>query len=265
MEEPQAPAAGDADAFEPPVAVVVKEAKKVRSDSMQSPHDPDLTYNAHKGKGCEVQIAETTGNGDKPEIITYADVTRSCESDEKATVPVVDDLAEREIQPSEMVADTNYGSTANVIELARKGTELVAPVAGHEPAAEEESEAVADETGSEGRTDAVCEPKTGAGAPRPDDDRKVDKGEFDIDVKGERRARCPAGHEAVEERCDAGTGKVRLVFGAHDCATCPLAEGCPAKRRKNGTRVLRTTFHKAVLARRHEADASRHFLATDAP
>ena len=97
---------------------------------MQSPHDLSQTYNAHKGKGCEVQIAEMTANDDKPEIITYADVTRSCESDENATVPIVDDLAEREIQPGALTADTNYGSTANAIELERKGTELVAPVPG---------------------------------------------------------------------------------------------------------------------------------------
>ena len=258
-EEPQAPAEGDADALEPRVPVVAKEAKKVRSDSMQSPHDPSQTYNAHKGKGCEVQIAETTGNGDKPEIITYAEDTRSCDSDEKATVPVVDDLAAREIQPDALVADTNYGSTANVIELERKGTELVAPVAGHKPAAEEKSAAVADETAADGRTDAVCEATTGGGAPRPDDDRTIDKGEFDVDVKGERRARCPAGKEAVEERCDGGTGKVRLTFAARDCETCPLRDRCPAKRRKNGTRVLNTTLHDSVLSRRRRYQRTREF------
>jgi hypothetical protein len=142
-EEPQVPAEGDADAAEPRVSVVVKEAKKVRSDSLQSPHDPSQSYNAHKGKGCEVQVAETTDNGDKPEIITYSDVTPSCGSDENVSVPVVDDLAARRIQPGALFADTNYGSTANVIELERKGTELVTPVAGKTPAAEEKSAAAA--------------------------------------------------------------------------------------------------------------------------
>jgi hypothetical protein len=259
VEEAQTAAEGDADAAEPCVPVVVKEAKQVRSDSMQSPHDPGMTYNAHKGKGCEVQIAETTGNGEKPEIITYAEVTRSCDSDEKATVPVVDYLASRGMQPADLVTDTNYGSTANVIELERKGTELVAPVAGHKPAAEEESAAAADETAPDGRTEAVGESKTGEGAPRPASGREIDKGEFEVDVKGERPAKCPAGRDAVAETCDAGTGKVRLVFGAGACAACPLADRCPAKRRKDGTRVLKTTLHAAVLARRRRHQRTAAF------
>jgi hypothetical protein len=258
-EEPQAPAEGDADAAEPRVPVVVKEAKKVRSDSMQSPHDPTMTYNAHKGKGCEVQIAETTDNGDKPEIITYTDVTPSCGSDENVTVPVVDDLAARAIKPDALFADTNYGSTANAIALERKGTELVTPVAGHAPAAEEKSAAAADETAADNRTDAVGEATTGSNAPRPGNARAIDKGEFDVDVKGERRTRCPAGKEAVEERGDAGTGKVRLTFAACDCDACPLSDRCPAKRRKNGTRVLNTTLHENVLSRRRRYQKTAAF------
>jgi hypothetical protein len=258
-EEPQVPAEGDADAAEPRVSVVVKEAKKVRSDSLQSPHDPSQSYNAHKGKGCEVQVAETTDNGDKPEIITYSDVTPSCGSDENVSVPVVDDLAARRIQPGALFADTNYGSTANVIELERKGTELVTPVAGKTPAAEEKSAAAANETAADARTDAVCESGNDAGAPRPDDDRAIDKGEFDVDVKGERPARCPAGCDAIAETRDAETGKVRLTFAACDCVTCSLADRCPAKRRKDGTRVLKTTLHAAVLARRRRYQRTREF------
>lgn len=254
----QKPEPDDADAREGAVPVLVKESREVGSDSMQSPHDPDVTYNAHKGKGCEVQVAETTGNGDKPEIITYADVTRSCDSDEKATVPVVSDLSERDIRPDELVADTNYGSTANVIDLERAGTELVAPVAGHEPAAEEKSAAVADETAADGRTDAVRDSNPDESAPRPDDGRVIDKGAFDVDVKGERPARCPAGNAAIAETVEPGTGKVRLTFAARDCESCTLSDRCPARRKKDGTRVLKTTLHDSVLARR------RRYQQTDA-
>jgi hypothetical protein len=250
---------GDADAGEGAVPVVVKEAKKVGSDSLQSPHDAAITYSGHKGKGIEVQIAETVDNGEKPEIITYSEVTRSCDSDENATVPAIDDLAEREIQPDELLADTNYGSTANVIELERRGTELVAPVAGHAPAAEENSAADETENASNGRPAAVHDSNLAESAPRPDDGREIEKGEFEIDVKGERCARCPTGQAAVDERRDAETGGVRLVFAASSCAACPLAERCPAKRRKDGTRVLRTTLHAAVLARRRRYQQTREF------
>jgi hypothetical protein len=234
----QKPESDDADAREGAVPVVLNEAKKVASSSMQSPHDPDVTYNAHKGKGCEVQVAETTGNGDKPEIITYADVTRSCESDEKATVPVVDDLAEREIQPDELVADTNYGSTANAIELERRGTELVTPVAGPHVAED---------------ADADDEDTKGADA------QQIDKGAFDVDVKGERPARCPAGCDAIAETVEAGTGKARLTFAPGDCEACPLADRCPARRKKDGTRVLKTTLHDSVLARRRRHQQTEAF------
>jgi len=121
---------GDADAGEPPAPAAAKEAKKVRSDSLQTPHDPGVTYSGRKGKGYEVQVAETCGNGEKPEVITRVEVTRSCDSDAAAAVPAVEDLAEREMQPKELIADTGYGSTGNAVECARMGTELVSPVPG---------------------------------------------------------------------------------------------------------------------------------------
>ena len=39
--------------------VALKDPKQVSADSLQSPHDPDVTYSGHKGKGYEVQVAET--------------------------------------------------------------------------------------------------------------------------------------------------------------------------------------------------------------
>jgi len=231
VEEPQGAVEGDGDAEDAPAPVVVKEAKKVRSDSLQTPHDPSLTYSRRKGKGEEVQIAETCGNEDKPEMITYAEVTRSCDSDEKATVPAVDDLAERDFQPKELLADTNYGSTKNAIACEERGTELVAPVAGpkvEDPAAEDEG-------------------------------RAIRKDEFDVAPKGERKVVCPAGREAVSERRDGGTGKVRAVFGADTCAACPLADRCPAKRKSDGSRVLKTTVHAAALAKRRRYERTEEF------
>jgi hypothetical protein len=230
-EEPQAAAEGDADAEDAPAPVVVKEAKKVRSDSLQTPHDPSLTYSGKKGKGEEVQVAETCGNGEKPEMITYAEVTRSCDSDESATVPVVDELARREIGPNELLADTNYGSTENVIECEKRGTELVAPVPG--PKVDE--------------------------APAANGEDEITKADFEIDPKGERKARCPAGCEAVSEKRDPETGKVRAVFDGERCEACPHRDTCPAKPLRDGRRVLRTTVHAAVLAKRRRYERTKEF------
>ena len=226
-EEPQDAADGDADANEPTVPVVLRAAKDVKSDSLQTPHDPSLTYSGRKGKGAEVQLAETCGNKGKPEMITHVDVTRSCDSDEKATVPVVDNLTRREIAPKEVLADTNYGSTENVIACEKRGAELVTPVAGPKV--------------DEAETD------------------KITKADFDIDPKGERKTRCPAGREAASEKRDPETGKVRAVFGADTCVACPMRVSCPAKLKSGGRRVLKTTVHAVVLAKRRKYERTREF------
>jgi len=80
-----------------------------------------------------------------------------------------------------------------------------------------------------------------------------------VDPNGVARTRCPAGREAVSEERDRGTGKVRAVFAADTCAACPLAARCPAKRLLDGRRVLRTTIHAAVLARRRRYERTEEF------
>ena len=227
LEEPRSAAEGDADANEPPVPVALKPTKDVRSDSLQTPHDASVTYSGHKGKGHEVQLAETCGNKDKPEIVTYAEVTRSCDSDDSATVPALDDLARREIAPKEMLADTAYGSTANAIACEEKGTELVTPVAGPK----------------------VDEAEAG----------KITKADFEVDPKGERATRCPAGREATSEKRDPETGKVRAVFDGDACESCAHRDSCPAKLLRDGRRVFRTTAHAVVLAKRRRYERTKGF------
>src|SRR3990172_8204317 len=132
------PAAGvggddDEDAGEGAVPIALKEPGEVRSDSLQSPHDPDATYSGHKGKGYEVQVAETCEEGNQTQIITHVAVTPSCGSDAAVTLPVIESLSQRQVQPKELFADTTYGSGSNAVEAERRGTELVSPVAGPEP------------------------------------------------------------------------------------------------------------------------------------
>ena len=57
------PGADDDDAEEGKVPVALREPKEVRSSSMQTPHDPEVTYSGHKGKGYEVQVSETCEEG----------------------------------------------------------------------------------------------------------------------------------------------------------------------------------------------------------
>ena len=130
----------DDDAGECKVPVALKDPKQVSADSLQSPHDPDVTYSGHKGKGYEVQVAETCHEENATQLITHVEVTPSSGSDTDVSVPVVDGLAERKVRPDELFADTAYGSGRNAFEASRRGTELVSPVAGSAPGNSHEGE-----------------------------------------------------------------------------------------------------------------------------
>jgi hypothetical protein len=229
VKEPVASAPGDADALEAPVAVVLKEPADVSSASLQTPHDPDVTYSGHKGKGYEAQVAETHGNGEKPEIITHVEVTDSCGSDDAAAVPVLNALIENGLQPKEMEADTSYGSTENVLAFAEAGTELVSPVAG-----------------SKGK-------KAGEEAASPSP-------AFQLDVVGAGPVRCPAGHVAEEVK-RTETGRIEARFPAERCVGCALADGCPSRQNVDGTRVYRTTRKAHLLEQRRRYQGTPEFRA----
>ena len=134
------PGEGDDDAGEGAVPITLRDPKEVRSDSLQSPHDPEATYSGHKGKGYEVQVAETCHAENATQLITHVEVTPSSGSDTDVTVPLVDGLAERKVRPDELFADTAYGSGRNAFEASRRGRELVSPVAGSAPGNSHEGE-----------------------------------------------------------------------------------------------------------------------------
>jgi len=219
--------AGEADVDESFAPVVVKPPKQVGSDSMQTPHDPIVTYNGHKGQGYEAQIAETCGNADKPEVLTYADPGPSCQSDKHRAVPTVTDLVQRGLAPGTMFCDTTYGATGNVIACAALGTDIQSPVGGRETA-----------------------------APDP---ATLTAGDFDIDLTHSRAPRCPAGHEAIEHTRDETLQTVEAVFDDSRCAQCPQRETCPTTPRDDGHRVLKTPLHQAVLERRRRYQATGEF------
>jgi hypothetical protein len=222
-------APGDEDVQEPPVPVAVKEAKTVKSDSLQTPHDPDVTYSGHKGKGYEVQVAETHGNEGLPELITHVEVTRSCDSDDKATVHVVKALDARGLRPKELEADTAYGSTDNVLECQKLGTELVSPVAGSEAEAAKDGE--------------------------------LRKADFVVDAAGEHMTTCPVGRVAVSESRDTVSGRIRAVFDGAECERCERRDACPARRLRDGTRVYQTTVKQAVVDQRRRYEQTEEFRA----
>ena len=229
------PGEGDDDAGEGAVPITLRDPKEVRSDSLQSPHDPEATYSGHKGKGYEVQVAETCHAENATQLITHVEVTPSSGSDTDVTVPLVDGLAERKVRPDELFADTAYGSGRNAFESSRRGTELVSPVAGSAPG-----------NSHEGEGDGPP-PLTGA--------------DFQIDVTGEQATVCPAGHRSVEEyELEDAPERVEVHFAGTTCEPCPLRSRCPVKLdRRAGAYVLKADLVKVNIEGRRRAEATEEW------
>ncbi len=222
----------DDDAGEGRVPVVLKEAKEVSSASLQSPHDPDATYNGRKGKGYEVQVAETCHDDNKVEIITHVEVTDACVSDAQATVPTLDALEARGLQPEELVADTTYGSGDNAVVAARRGTELISPVGGPTTVAQEE---VAD--------------------------GMLTTADFEIDPRPEEPTVCPAGHFSSAQAPSGKRGhRLEVTFERSTCEGCALFGRCPAQlNRAEDGYLLIVDLAAANLERRRRAEANGSF------
>ena len=107
--------------------VNLKDPKKVSGASLQSPYDPDATY-GHKGKGYEAQVVETCVKENPYQVLTHVEINGANESDQPATVPIVEKLVEKGLPPETLFADTNYGSGENIVACAVDGVALMAPV-----------------------------------------------------------------------------------------------------------------------------------------
>lgn len=230
------PGDDDDDAGEGRVPVALKEPKAVRADSLQSPHDPDATYSGHKGKGYEVQVAETCDPANPVQILTHVAVTPSSGSDAAVPVPLLEALDKRGIAPAELTADTSYGSGRNAFEAARRGTELVSPVAGPTP-------------------------KAAPARERGDGPVPFTAADFQIDAWGDTPAVCPAGHRSIEEwELTAAPERVELYFAAATCEDCPVRARCPVKRdRRTENYVLKPDLVQVNIEQRRRAGATEEW------
>jgi hypothetical protein len=111
--------------------VVLKASKDVSSSSLQNPSDPDAGYCGHKGKGYQMQVMETySENKNQPNLITHIKVEAANESDAYALLPAIEDAGKRGLAPTELLADTLYGSDGNVEKAKELKTTVIAPVMG---------------------------------------------------------------------------------------------------------------------------------------
>lgn len=236
VDEPDAPADDDDDVDDGGVPVQLKEPKKIASDSLQSPHDPDATYNAHKGKGYELQVSETCHGDNVVQVLTHVELTASSDSDAHQLVPAVKRLKERDIQPTELVADTSYGSAENSLEAERLGTEIVSPVGGSVKPTNDHDEAVAGEA-------------------------DYTPADFRVDPTDNEPTVCPEGQEATTEFENGDKNKAVAFFDEAVCGACPSRGRCPVKRhRVAGAGYYLAIDLKAVnLERRRRVEATGEF------
>ena len=211
--------------------VTVKPAKEIACDSLQNPSDPDATYSGHKGQGYQVQIMETYSPADDdkpgestPNLITCVSVQPACQADSHALLPAIEESLQDDLVPAKLLADTAYGSDANVEQAAEIGVELVAPAAKGGPA------------------------------------RQADLSGFEFDPTG-RITRCPQGHRPHSVKHKKKRDRFSACFDLQQCRQCPLKEQClctPGK--KHGyVRYGRKDYR---LALRRKAEHSDEFVDT---
>lgn len=216
--------------------VKVRDPKEVASDSLQSPHDPDATY-GHKGKGYEVQVTETCGEENPYQVVTATLVNGAHESDQNAVEPVLDRLEQSEMKPKELTADTGYGSGENIVESAKRGVDLQAPV--QNPNAPRPAEHFAAPVTDDFAPALPQEPEeaTSAVAESADAEKVLGLEVFVFGATYHDVLRCAAGHAPSSQH--VADGQLIATFPAEHCGSCLLRSRCPTRRLSGGDRQLR--------------------------
>jgi len=233
VKSPETPSSEPKEGVVVELEVELKVPSSVDSSSLQSPHDEDATY-GHKGKGYETQIAETCGDENPYQLITYVEVNGAHESDQKQTIPVIERLAEDGMKPDKVYADTNYGSGKNIVEAGKQGVDLQAPV--QSPTSRRPDGSVLDEP-VEGAVNPLAvgasEPKAEASessAEEPEGQR-LGLVDFTYSLDYQKIISCHCGKSPIAHRKTADGERIIVVFGREDCAGCPFAAQCPTRAR----------------------------------
>jgi hypothetical protein len=208
--------------------VTVRANKEIASSSLQNPSDPDAGYDAHKGKGYQVQLAETYAtaveeDGKRPlALITYAEAEPAHHSDAKALKPMLDRVEEQGQKPERLLADTIYGSDDNCDYAGKKNTELVAPAMGALKG-----------------------------------DKKIGLDMFAFADNGDTIS-CPAGHAPYRMHNNAEKERISACFRQELCRDCDKSNDCPTHPAKKG-RYLRYRHKDIRLLRRRALERTAEF------
>lgn len=106
---------------------------------LQNPSDPDAGYSGHKGSGYQVQIAQSlpprdaAGEREGPGLVTGCVPQSAAVRDNEGLAEVLGQQQSAGLLASDLLADTTYGSDANVQASAALGVALISPVGGVKP------------------------------------------------------------------------------------------------------------------------------------
>ena len=214
----EAPAPGGPDDPAPPstAAVVLKAPPEIASTSLQSPSDPDATF-GHKGKGYQFQLAETCAPTNPFQVITTTLLQGAHESDQKATLPLLETLSQEGRPPKVAWADSNYISGENIVQAQAMGVNLQGPLPGSPP-----------ELGN------------------------LTLADFTFDSAHQQLLSCPTGQGPLRQQPTQDQTGQSAYFERTVCDRCPLANRCPTHVNQTQRRLTWTPAQVATADRREE-------------
>ena len=203
-------------------AVRLRDPKEIAPTSLQSPSDPDATFlpvrctqtGGHKGKGYQFQLCETCVPGNPFEVITTTLLQGAHESDQNATVPLLETLQQQGDKPVIAFADSNYISGENIVQAEGMGVDLQGPLPGSKPASE-----------------------------------ALTLSDFTFDLTNQQVLACPAGQAPLRHQDTRDQTGHSAYFDRTLCDVCPHASRCPTNLNQTQRR-LTWTPEKLATARR---------------
>ena len=200
------------------VQVALKEPKQIASTSLQNPSDEDATY-GHKGKGYQFQLVETCVPTNPFQVITTTLLQGAHESDQKATIRLLETLSENGHKPKEAFADANYISGENILCAQAMGVDLLGPLPGDKPAPQ-----------------------------------ALTLSDFTFDPTAHQILACPQGHAPVAHQDTRDQTGRSAYFDRTLCDLCPLSGSCPTHPNQTQRRLVWTPEKWATAIRRNEQE-----------
>ena len=213
-------AGNDSQAFD--LTVGLKDPQQVASTSLQSPSDPDATF-GHKGKGYQFQLCETCVPDNPFQVITTTRLQGAHESDQNATMPLLETLEQQGNKPDVAFADSNYISGENIVSAETMDVDLQGPLPGSKPAPE-----------------------------------ALTLSDFTFDLTDQHVLICPAGQGPLRHPDTQNHTGRSAYFDRTLCDLCPLASLCPTNPNQTERR-LTWTPEKLATARRQDEQQTTAF------